>query len=66
MKPWIPSVLLMAEVGFIDPRDPRFVQTAGPDISDPANYRPIANGLTRTPNNILPSVCPTTVVIATK
>ncbi|WP_414663145.1 TonB-dependent receptor [Horticoccus sp. 23ND18S-11] len=30
---------------------PRFVQTAGPDITNPANYRPIANGLTRTPNN---------------
>jgi TonB-dependent receptor len=30
---------------------PRFIQTAGPDISDAANYRPIANGLTRTPNN---------------
>ncbi len=24
---------------------PAFIQTAGPDISDPANYRPIANGL---------------------
>ncbi len=30
---------------------PRFIQTAGPDISDPANYRPTTNGLTRTPNN---------------
>jgi iron complex outermembrane recepter protein len=30
---------------------PRFIQTAGPDITDYANYRPIANGLTRTPNN---------------
>ena len=25
---------------------PRFTQTAGPDITNPANYRPIANGLT--------------------
>ncbi|MEY4090361.1 MAG: hypothetical protein RJB55_2632 [Verrucomicrobiota bacterium] len=30
---------------------PRLVQTAGPDWTNPANYRPIANGLTRTPNN---------------
>lgn len=25
---------------------PRFVQTAGPDVTNPANFRPIANGLT--------------------
>jgi len=30
---------------------PRFTQTAGPDIADPANYRPIANGLEVRPNN---------------
>jgi iron complex outermembrane receptor protein len=30
---------------------PRFTQTAGPDMTDPANYRPIANGLTVTPNH---------------
>ena len=30
---------------------PRLAQTAGPDWTNPANYRPIANGLTRTPNN---------------
>ncbi|MBI4623335.1 MAG: TonB-dependent receptor [Verrucomicrobia bacterium] len=30
---------------------PRFTQTEGPDITNPANYRPIANGLTITPNN---------------
>jgi TonB-dependent receptor len=27
---------------------PRFIQTAGPDITNPANYRPTANGLTKT------------------
>ena len=27
---------------------PRFVQTAGADITNPANYRPIANGLVKT------------------
>jgi TonB-dependent receptor len=27
---------------------PRFVQTAGPDITNAANYRPIANGLVKT------------------
>ena len=27
---------------------PRFTQTAGPDITDDANYRPIANGLVKT------------------
>ena len=27
---------------------PRFIQTAGPDITDDANYRPIANGLVKT------------------
>jgi TonB-dependent receptor len=26
---------------------PRFLQTAGPDITNPANYRPIANGLNK-------------------
>ena len=25
---------------------PQFIQTGGPDVRDPANYRPIANGLT--------------------
>ena len=35
---------------------PRFVQTAGPDITDPANYRPTTNGLTRTPNNNIQEV----------
>jgi TonB-dependent receptor len=29
---------------------PRFVQTEGPDFLNPANYRPIANGLTNTDN----------------
>jgi TonB-dependent receptor len=29
---------------------PRFTQTAGPDMSNPANYRPIANGLEVRPN----------------
>ncbi len=29
---------------------PRFIQTAGRDMSDPANYRPIANGLEVRPN----------------
>ncbi len=31
---------------------PRFVQTAGPDITNPANYRPVANGLTTLDNDI--------------
>ena len=30
---------------------PRFTQTEGADITNAANYRPIANGLTVTPNN---------------
>lgn len=29
---------------------PRFIQTAGPIMSDPANYRPIANGLETRPS----------------
>ena len=41
----------LANVGWILDRTqsdlyPRFIQTAGPDMSNPANYRPIANGLT--------------------
>jgi TonB-dependent receptor len=35
---------------------PQFIQTAGPDITDPANYRPIANGLTRTPEHNIQQV----------
>jgi TonB-dependent receptor len=35
---------------------PRFVQTSGPDILDPANYRPIANGLTISPYHALQRV----------
>jgi len=35
---------------------PRLIQTAGPDWTNPANYRPIANGLTRTPNNNIQEV----------
>jgi TonB-dependent receptor len=30
---------------------PTFIQTAGPDIADPNNYRPIATGLTTGPQN---------------
>ncbi len=30
---------------------PQFIQTAGPAITDPASYRPPANGLTRTPEH---------------
>jgi TonB-dependent receptor len=30
---------------------PTFIQTAGPDITNPANYRPTANGFTRTPEH---------------
>jgi TonB-dependent receptor len=29
---------------------PRFIQTSGPDFTNPANYRPIANGLETRPN----------------
>jgi TonB-dependent receptor len=43
----------LANVGWVFDRTysdtyPRVVQTAGPDWSDPANYRPIANGLVKT------------------
>ena len=30
---------------------PRFTQTEGPDVTDPANYRPAANGLTNADNH---------------
>jgi hypothetical protein len=30
---------------------PKFIQTAGPDITNPASYRPPTNGLTRTPEH---------------
>jgi iron complex outermembrane recepter protein len=33
-----------------DDLNPRFIQTAGPDISNPTIYRPIANGLGYRPN----------------
>ncbi|MBI5693050.1 MAG: TonB-dependent receptor [Verrucomicrobia bacterium] len=35
---------------------PKFIQTAGPDVTNPANYRPIANGFTRTPQNNIQQV----------
>jgi len=44
----------LSNIGWIldrtrDDLHPRFIQTAGPDMADPNNYRPTANGLTHTP-----------------
>ena len=37
---------------------PRFIQTAGPDCHNPANYRPIANGLVKTQRPTTSGHCP--------